>query len=50
MTYTEDILKIIFGKYGEINGIVLFPNAQKAMIEFRFRISAVRIFKEKKMN
>jgi len=49
MTYTEDILKIIFGKYGDINGIVLFPNAQKAMIEFRFRISAVRISK-KKMN
>jgi len=41
MTYTEDILKIIFGKYGEIKGIALFPNAQKAVIEFRFRLSAV---------
>ena len=41
MTYTGDILKIIFGKYGEIKDVVVFPKDRKAMIEFKFRLSAV---------
>ena len=41
MTYTGDILKIIFGKYGEIKDVVVFPKERKALIEFKFRLSAV---------
>ena len=41
MTYTAEILKIIFGKYGEIRDLALFPTERKAVIEFKHRLSAV---------
>lgn len=41
MTYTDDILKILFGKYGEIKDVVVFPGERKALIEFKYRLSAV---------
>jgi len=41
MTYTADIIKIIFGKYGEIKDVVVFPKERKALIEYKYRLSAV---------
>jgi len=41
VSYTEDMLKFLFAKYGEIKDVVVFPNKRKALIEFRFRLSAV---------
>jgi len=48
MTYTADILKIIFGKYGEIKDVVVFPKDNKAMIEFKFRLSAEKAYQDNK--
>ncbi len=42
MTYTDDIIKIIFGKYGEIKDVMVFPKERKALIEYKYRLSAVR--------
>ena len=41
VSYTEDMLKFLFAKYGEIKDVVVFPHKRKALIEFRFRLSAV---------
>jgi len=48
MTYTADILRILFGKYGEIVDLAVFPTDRKAVIEFRYRLSAEKAYQENK--
>jgi curved DNA-binding protein CbpA len=46
--YSEDLLRIIFGKYGEIRGVAVIPEKKKAVIEFVHRLSAEKAYEENK--
>jgi len=46
MIYTEDIFKIIFGKYGTVKSVAILPSDRKALIEFEYRLSAEKAYKE----
>jgi len=44
--YNDDLLKIIFCKYGEIKGVAMIPGESKAVVEFVHRLSAEKAYKE----
>jgi len=46
--YNEDLLRIIFGKYGEVTGVAIVPGKEKAVIEFVHRLSAEKAAEENK--
>jgi curved DNA-binding protein CbpA len=46
--YNEDLLKIIFGKYGEIRSVKIEPGSKKGVIEFVHRLSAEKAHEENK--
>jgi len=48
MIYTEDIFKIIFGKYGAIKSAMVLPNDRKALIEYQYRHSAEKAYADNK--
>ena len=41
MSYDEKMIRLLYAPFGEIKDVVVFPDKRKAMIEFRFRLSAV---------
>jgi len=49
MSYNEEMVKLIFGKYGGIKNIVIIPNKRKALIEFTHRLSAEKAYEDNKI-